>query len=201
MPRVKDMIGFRSGRLLVVGRGEVREGNPHAHWLCQCDCGGTASVNGTLLRALKTMSCGCITKERGRASLTTHGHSRSPEYMVWIGLRSRCNNKRSKDYANYGGRGIKVCARWDSDFMAFLADMGPRPSGEHSVERSDNNGDYEPTNCYWGTRVEQSNNRRTNVRVIFGGRELSMKEYADALGVSYHCAWNRHRKATKAIHG
>lgn len=96
---------------------------------------------------------------RGRKLVKT-GLSRTPEYKAWKDMRLRCSNPKHKDYPNYGGRGIKVCERWQNSVQAFVADMGPRPSKDHSLDRKENSGNYEPDNCRWATKLEQSRNRR-----------------------------------------
>jgi hypothetical protein len=111
--------------------------------------------------------------------------AKSPEYIIWIALRQRCKNPRSDAYAYYGGRGIKVCDRWD-EFAAFLEDMGPRPSPRHSIDRWPNpNGDYEPGNCRWATRKEQANNTRRNILVSVRGDEMTLKQAVEKYGGYY----------------
>jgi hypothetical protein len=112
----------------------------------------------------------------------THGRSNSPEYTTWLGIKKRCENVAHKAFKNYGGRGIKVCERWRKDFEAFLDDMGPKPSKAHSIERRDNNGDYEPSNCYWATRIEQASNTRWNRHVIYRGERLTITAAARKAG-------------------
>lgn len=117
-----------------------------------------------------------------------HGFKRasgaSPEYVIWNNMRARCNNPRTPHYERYGGRGIKVCNRWNEDFTAFLSDMGCRPSSRHSIERKDNSGDYEPGNCRWATAQEQARNRRSSKIIEVGGVSQTLSEWAEACGIS-----------------
>lgn len=116
-----------------------------------------------------------------------HGHKpacgASPEYIVWNGMRARCCNPKNPNYIKYGARGISVCDRWVNSFEAFLADMGRKPSPAHSIERLDNNGNYEPSNCCWATRKEQANNRRTSRFIEFAGENLTLAQWAEKTGL------------------
>lgn len=108
------------------------------------------------------------------------------EYMTWKSMRMRCTNPNDKRYARYGGRGIKVCERWQS-FKNFIADMGPRPSPEHSIERRDNDGDYSPVNCHWATAVEQANNVSRNRLLTFRGETMTLAQAVRVSGTPF-CA-------------
>lgn len=120
-----------------------------------------------------------------------HGKSHSPEWNSWNGMKDRCHNPKSKDYSSYGGRGIKVCLRWREDFMAFYKDMGEKPTRQHTLDRIDPNGNYEPSNCRWATKMEQANNRRDNKHFTHNGRTQTLSRWADELGMSRGLLWNR----------
>lgn len=116
--------------------------------------------------------------------MRTHGMAHTTEYNIWISMRDRCCNCKDEHFPDYGGRGIRVCERWRK-FENFYADMGPRPSTGHSIERKDNDGNYEPSNCVWATKKEQARNKRTTVRITFDGQTRPLAEWAEFLGLNY----------------
>lgn len=135
---------------------------------------------------------------------TTHGQSKTPVYKVWHAMRQRCEDSSVKNYADYGGRGIKVCERWGR-FENFIADMGPRPDGM-SLDRIDNDGDYEPSNCRWATRTEQNRNSRRNKSLSFGGETLCIAAWAEKTGIDeasirqrLAAGWPIERTLTEAV--
>jgi hypothetical protein len=155
----RQLAGIKFGRLLAIERH-------HDKWLCRCDCGNETMVKVKQLKNGNTKSCGCLYRETRGVAQRTHGLTYAKEYGVWNSMRERCTRPRIKGFENYGGRGISVCERWYNSFENFYADMGPRPSSKHSLDRTDNDGNYEPDNCRWVLRKEQNRNKRhKNVKV------------------------------------
>lgn len=120
----------------------------------------------------------------------SHGMHSSPEYGIWCHIKERCNNSNNKHYHNYGQRGIKVCDRWQKSFLAFYEDMGKRPIGM-TLERINNNGNYESSNCKWATRKEQGNNTRRNVILIYKGRSQNVTQWCTQLGIRQQTMFGR----------
>ena len=199
MPRLpQDMIGQRFGRLKVVAYA----GKSYDHlWECECDCGNTKVIAGYNMRAGNTSSCGCYRNEQASKANSTHQlRDKYPlTYTSWKSLRKRCNSKNATGFHLWGGRGITYADRWDS-FPNFLADMGPRPSKEYSIDRVDNNLGYTPENCRWATRKQQCRNTRRNHLVTFDGKTKTLAEWAETLGFAYATLRDRLGKYGWSIH-
>lgn len=175
MTRTQDKTGQRFGKWTVLGLSHI---NIQAYWRVRCDCGREAVVAGGPLKQGKSRSCRpCSSRIHGAAKKDT----RTPEYRSWAAMIQRCNNPRNKNFAYYGGRGILVCERWQHSFAQFLADMGPRPSPKHSIDRINNDGGYEPGNCRWATQEQQKGNKRTSRVMDLNGEQLHLAEVARRL--------------------
>lgn len=183
LPRNPQLVGRRFGRMVAIE--ETKLGGNSA-WVCRCDCGQTKAVRSGHLLSGATRSCGCLKRETSSAIRIQHGFARMGnvrrEYRTWQNMKSRCDNPNVKEYQYYGGRGIKVCEHWRHSFVNFLHDMGIAPPGK-SIERENNNGDYEPENCRWATPVEQSRNRRTTISLELNGESHVISEWAEIAGV------------------
>lgn len=188
-PKFSDLTGLVFGRFTVINFTGFRSGS--STWNCRCECGKIVNVFGGNLRRGLSKSCGCLRDEVAGKSSITHGKTQTVEYGIWEGLRNRCQNPKHRVYRHYGGRGIAVCARWN-DFTNFIADMGPRPSKGHSIDRFPNNdGNYEPGNCRWATASQQSDNRRNSRPIEHNGETLTIAGWEKRLNFGQHTIWKR----------
>ncbi len=173
-------------------------GKPIRMWRCICDCGGETVTSTSKLAT--TRSCGCLRLERVREVVTTHGHKArgkvSGEYHSWAGMIARTTNRSHKRWDTWGGRGIDIDPRYcgPGGFENFLADIGPRPSLRHSIERQNNSRGYWPDNIRWATPKEQSRNQRSTVMVEWDGRRMSLRDAADEVGLPFSCVYLRYHR-------
>jgi hypothetical protein len=184
-----DLSGQTFGRLIALYRDprpKTSSGRVISHFLCQCLCGKYVSVQSAHLRSGHTTSCGCWHHQLVQERSTKHGAARRrhvmPEYRSWCHMHSRCTNPRDAKYRLYGARGITVVESWQ-DFPQFLADMGPRPSPLHTIERRNNDGPYSPENCYWATPAQQSRNTRQTVFLTWNHETLCLTDWAHRIGI------------------
>lgn len=181
----KDLTGMQFGRWLVLDYSHAAR-NSASMWRCRCVCGREKRVStASLTRGIST-SCGCYQAEWAASNVRTHGEGKpmSAEYRIWASMIGRCGNPNNDHYERYGGRGIQVCDKWRTSYTDFLADMGRKPTSEHSIERRDNDKGYSPSNCYWATRIEQANNKRNNLFVTIAGETKTAAQWARQSGLS-----------------
>ena len=187
MPSFKNRAGERYGRLTVLPEFERRlthhrRPRPSIFWKCLCDCGNIVFADGTHLTDGCTQSCGCIRKEIGYAR-KTHGLSGTKEHNTWQRMKQRCYNPQDPRFESYGGRGITVCDRWRESFDLFLQDMGIAPSAKHSIDRIDNNGSYNPSNCRWATTKEQCRNQLRNRLLTNDEITMPVVQWSERTGI------------------
>lgn len=178
-----DITGAKFGRLEVLSRAENLGGL--AAWLCRCECGSTVKVRSQDLRRGKSNSCGCLKIEQLNDRSRHHGMVGTRPYRIWKNMKTRCLNSRTKTYADYGGRGIRICDRWLNSFENFWADMGPSYSPELSIDRKEVDGNYCPENCRWADKKTQNRNTRANHFVDSPLGRMTLAELAEKSNINY----------------
>lgn len=164
----------------------VEKRGSHEYWKFQCSCGNVKVIRYTSYKSGITRSCGCMRIE----SSTKHGHRKSRTYSSWRAMKTRCNNKNYFENYLYSQRQIKICDRWNNSFENFLNDMGERPIGK-TLDRIDNNGNYEPSNCRWANPSEQSDNRRCVIKITFNNETKTLLEWSKRLMLSRSILYRR----------
>lgn len=178
MPKFRDLSGIKFNKLLVIEFAGRSKSN-RTMWKCLCDCGNYAVIRGEELTRGQKYCSNCVPK--GRPS---HGLSNIPEFGVWLAMKQRCDNPKCDAYNNYGARGITYCISW-SRFENFFSDMGARPTKHHTLERKNNQGNYEPTNCCWATRKEQARNFRSNRILEYLEQKKCISEWGEIYGLKH----------------
>ncbi len=160
------------------------------YYQCRCDCGKEKCIAIYDIINGHTKSCGCLAIESKLVAKLIHGEGKrgrfTKEFRAWTNIRQRCYNQNNRAYKNYGGRGIRVCDRWMVSFENFLNDVGRAPSNDHSLDRINNNGDYEDGNCKWSTRKEQNNNTRQNLMIEYKGEIKTCAQWCTVLNLNYN---------------
>ena len=201
----RNLRGMVFGRLTVIGEvsNDKRGGD---RWACRCECGNMTTVSGNSLTQNHTKSCGCLQRESASILAakykTKHGLHNTRLYTIWKGMTKRCRDSNAKSFKNYGGRGITVCEEWRTDFQAFYdwsIQNGYR--NDLSIDRIDVNGNYEPSNCRWATRKEQSDNKRSTVkyRILYNGEEYTVRQLSVKTGISEQTIYWRVRTGREAL--
>lgn len=186
-----DLIGQKFGRLTVLEKSQTKR-----KWICRCDCGNILEAYGYDIKSGHTKSCGCYRREKLKDLYTTHNHSQCRNgkphklYQVWHSMTQRCCNSNSAPYDRYGGRGIRVCQRW-LKYENFLEDMGKDWEEGLTIERIDNDGNYEPSNCKWVTQKQQTRNTSRNKYITYKGETKSLGEWVEILGQPYNRIYKR----------
>ena len=190
----KIEVGQRFGRLINVSEAAPAyspSGQKLRKWICKCDCGKTKLVLERNLARGQTRSCGCLRDEVRKTINKTHGMTKTRIYKIWDMMRQRCNNPNDTAYAYYGGRNIKVCKEWD-DFLVFY-DWSVKNGYDDklTIDRIDNNGNYEPSNCQWATLLEQANNKRNNFLITYLGKTQTVPQWARETGIGKDTIYRR----------
>lgn|SRR5574344_1125675 len=194
----EDYIGKKYNRLTITAIEIKRiKGRNYTYAVCKCDCGKICKPRLDYVIHNRTKSCGCYNRELIIAidkKRKKHGKTNTAEFSIWSAMIKRCYNKNDISYERYGARNIKVCDRWldkENGFMNFYKDMGNRPNALYSIDRIDNNGNYESDNCKWSTNIEQQNNKRNNHLLTYNNETHTIAEWSRICGIKPQTIWSR----------
>lgn len=194
--RIENLIGKKFGRLTVIGIDD--KPSRKTYFVCQCDCGNVKTIRGDSLKCGAVKSCGCLKKEQDKINLTAnHSHKQSGTrlYQIWIGMKMRCNNVHDTSYHRYGGRGIKVCEEWENKFENFYNWSIKNGYDETlTIDRINNDGNYEPNNCRWANAKEQCNNRETNIKITIGNSTKTLTEWCLIFNLDFKMIYARYSR-------
>ena len=210
MGNLKDYVGERFGRLIVIKRAENNKFN-QVQWLCKCDCGNEKIVSANNLRNKQTRSCGCLKKEQDYINIAhiKHNKSNTRLYSIWKGMKNRCNSVKGKRHKFYYDKGIKVCDEWQKDFINFYNWAIQNGYKENlTIDRINNDGNYEPNNCRWATITEQNNNQSKNIKIKYNNNIYSIKEFCNKFDIKrgtldyrLKCNWSIEKIINTPIQG
>lgn len=183
-----NLTGERYGRLIVIGLSSKKSGRK-SYWVCKCDCGNTLAVRSDMLKSGNTRSCGCLKREQDKINLSKFHkgyHTPNRLYNTWVSMKGRCLNPNDTNYYRYGGRGIKIYPDWVHNYGEFRDWAFSNGYKKHlTIDRIDNNGNYEPNNCRWVTMKVQCNNRRSNLNVFWNGETHTLMEWSEIYSINY----------------
>lgn len=184
----RDLTGMRFAKLVVLKKGEpyiTKNNEHHTTWVCQCDCGNIKTIRANGLLTKHTLSCGCLRTENRIKAIKKHGMSKTRIYGIYLGMIDRCyDSVHCGSYHYYGGRGISICEEWDEFINFYNWAMANGYEETLTIDRIDNDGNYEPNNCRWVTMAVQESNKRTNHYIEFNGEKMTMSQCAKMNGVS-----------------
>lgn len=199
MSKIINICGKKFNRLTVIKRVSNSK-NHHSRWLCECDCGNKKIVIGTNLTRGITKSCGCLAIENGKQSNLKHGKSKTRLYHIFNNIKQRCYNMNNQAYYRYGSRGITMCQEWLNDFGSFYDwAMTNGYKDNLTIDRIDNNGNYEPSNCRWVDYKTQSNNVRNNIIYELDGVYHTLSEWCDIFNMPYKTVYRRLKIANETF--
>lgn len=194
MTKREDIAGQKFNYLTAIKFVEYNKQSHNCMWLFKCDCGKDVILSKSNVKTGHTKSCGCYNQKVASERLTTHNKTNTKVYRTWSNMKRRCYDKNNKAYIRYGNKGITVCDRWLKSFENFYEDMGEPPTTKHTIDRIDNNGNYEPSNCRWATQKQQNRNYSRNIDITINNKTHCLMEWCEIYNRPYDLVRQRIKK-------